>query len=170
MWFHERLLSSTNKNCHLFSLQKITMFMWYPTNFTNNQGYLTSEDVLAPPCLAVPPNAWSGSATVRDGFPFPWLVTSLSQLWSDMFAISRTILLQLSVLYTHRFVVSGFGLCLWCRLDHFRNTWRSSLSRCQTPRKNKQWIWQPRSTTTNLSAVIHLRTGFFNVFLYCCIL
>jgi len=33
----------------------------------------------------------------------------------------------------------------------------------------KQWTWQPRSTTTNLSVVIHLRTGFFQCILYYCI-
>jgi len=37
----------------------------YPTVVTKNQGYLTSEDVLAPPYLTAPPNAWSGSATER---------------------------------------------------------------------------------------------------------
>jgi len=37
-----------------FSLQKATTFMWYPTIFTKNQRYLTSEDVLAPPYLTVP--------------------------------------------------------------------------------------------------------------------
>jgi len=60
-------------------------------------------------------------------------------------------------------IVSWFraeGLCLWFRLVQLRNAWRLSLSRCQTPRKTKQWTQQPRSTTTNLSAVIHLRTGF----------
>ena len=39
-------------------------------------------------------------------------------------------------------IVSWFrasGLCLWFRLGHFRNAWRLSLSRCQTPRKTKQW-------------------------------
>jgi len=48
------------------------------------------------------------------------------------------------------------GLRLWFLWGHFHNAWRLSLFRCQTPRKNKQWTRQPRSTTTNLSAVIHL--------------
>jgi len=68
-------------------------------------------------------------------------------------------------------IVSWFrasGLCLWFRLGHFRNAWRLSLFRCQTPRKNKQWAWQPRSAT-NLSTVIHLSTFFFNVFLCYCL-
>ena len=36
-------------------------------------------------------------------------------------------------------------------------------------KRNKQWTWQPRSTTTNLSAAIHLRTGFYQCILYWCI-
>jgi len=108
------------------------------------------------------------SEVMRDGFSVSWLVTSLSPLWSGMFAISWTILLQVSVLYAHRFMVSGFRVTLWFRLVHFRNAWRLSLFRCQTPRKTKPWTWQPRSTTTNHSAVIHL-TFFFNVFLYYCL-
>jgi len=106
------------------------------------------------------------SEVMRDGFSFPWLVTYLSARWWDTFAISWTIQLQVSVLYVHSFMVSGFGLCLWCRLEHFRNARRLSLSRCQTPRKTKQWIWQRWSTTANLSAVIHLRTGFFSMCFY----
>ena len=111
-----------------------------------------------------------GSEVIRDGFSFSWLLTSLSPLWSNMFAISWTILLQVSILYTHRFMVSRFRVMPMIPFGHVRNAWRLSLCRCRTPRKNKQWIWQPRSTTTtNVSAVIHLRTGFFNIFLYYCI-
>ena len=29
--------------------------MWYPTIVTKNQGFLTSDDVLAPPYLTAPP-------------------------------------------------------------------------------------------------------------------
>jgi len=77
------------------------------------------------------------SEVIRNGFSFSWLVTFLSPLWSDMFAICWTILLQVSVLYAHahRFMVSGFGLCLWCRLDHFRNASTLSLSRCKAQKK-----------------------------------
>jgi len=49
-----RLHSSTNKIATFFSLQKITTFMWYPTVVAKNRGYLTSEDVLAPPYLTLP--------------------------------------------------------------------------------------------------------------------
>ena len=59
------------------------------------------------------------SEVMRDGFSVSWLVTSLSPLWSGMFAISWTILLQVSVLYAHRFMVSGFRVTLWFRLVHF---------------------------------------------------
>ena len=93
-----------------------------------------------------------------DGFSFSRLVTSLSPLCSDMFAVSWTNLLQVSILYAHRFMVSGF--CLWFRLGHVSNALRLSLSRCHTPKKNKQWTCELRSTTTNLSAVIQLRTFF----------
>jgi len=46
--------SSSNKNCHLFSLQTIATFMWFPTIVTKNQGYLTSEEVLALSYLTAP--------------------------------------------------------------------------------------------------------------------
>ena len=48
------------------------------------------------------------SEVVRDGFSFTWFVTSLSTLWSDMFAMFWTILLQVSTLYAHHFMVLDF--------------------------------------------------------------
>jgi len=45
--------------------------MCYSTVVTKKQGYLTSKDVLVPPYLTAPPNAWSGSATGRYIVPGP---------------------------------------------------------------------------------------------------
>jgi len=50
---------------------------------------------------------------------FSWLITSRFPLWSDMFAISWTILLQVSVLYAHRFMVSGFRVMLMISFGPF---------------------------------------------------
>ena len=107
---------------------------------------------------------------IRDGFSSSWLtrhlpswlVISLSPLWSYMFVVSWTILLQVCILYAHRFMFSGFRVMLvWFRLDHVRNPWRLSLSTCQIPRTTNLWTWQQRSTTIKLPAVIYLRKGVF---------
>ena len=85
-----------------------------------------------------------------DGFSFSRLVTSLSPLCSDMFAVSWTNLLQVSILCAHRFMVSGF--CLWFRLGHVSNALRLSLSRCDTPKKtsSEPENWDPPSPTFRL--------------------
>jgi len=49
---------------------------------------------------------------MRDGFSFSRLLISLSPLWSDMFAISWTKLLQVSILHAHRFMLLGFRVML----------------------------------------------------------
>ena len=77
---------------------------------------------------------------MRNDFAFSRLVISLSPLWSDMFMISWTILLQVSVLYAQRFMISG------C------NTWRLSQSRCHTPKNtsNEPESWDPPPPTFRL--------------------
>jgi len=59
------------------------------------------------------------SEVMRYGFSVSLLVTSLSPLWSGMFAMSWTILLQMSVFYAHRFMVSGFRVMLMISFGPF---------------------------------------------------
>jgi len=64
-----------------------------------NRGYLTNEDVLAPPYLTAPPNAWSGSATASN-----WIYTVLKifspfTIWEQL-ALALKIFTVLNTLCT----------------------------------------------------------------------
>jgi len=48
-WFPERSRSSTNKISHFLGLQKVTTFVWYPTIFTENLGYLNKWRLFGAP-------------------------------------------------------------------------------------------------------------------------
>jgi len=81
------------------------------TTLTKSAGWHGSRGAMQVRCFRILSLSFA-SEVMRDGFCFSWLVTSLSPLWSDMFAISSTILLQLSIPYAHRFMVSGFRVML----------------------------------------------------------
>ena len=54
VWFHERSHSSTNKSNHFLGLQKITTFVWYPANVTENLGYLNKWRPLSLSSIRLP--------------------------------------------------------------------------------------------------------------------
>ena len=105
--------------CDGFSLS------WLVTRPVTKGGEVPLEKLSPPPWKNVLDIAWNYWTKFKKFGPLsenssPWcpklvtglLVTSLSPLWSNMFAISWTILLQVSALHAHRLMVSGFGVML----------------------------------------------------------